>query len=197
MRVAFVIAAMLALCQCATAPERARPIVIVGVAEAPDQVAPTYTMLWRKVDVERGRFESHGGRRMIEFSTGGANTVRVEGLPGEFRVARVEPGLYALDGMYATLREGAVRYTAQGSIIGPERPAFEARPGEVIYLGIWQASLDNELAVVRPWRLASEDARAVAREAGINGAVVLRETHAYAVPCAPRRMHPSLAREIC
>lgn len=197
MRFAFVIAATLALCQCASAPERARPVVIIGVAEAPDQVGPDYTMLWRKVDAETGRFENHGGQRMIEFTTDSNGTVRVDGVPGEFRVARVEPGLYALDGMYATLREGAVMYTAQGSIPGPERPAFEARPGEVIYLGIWQVSLDNELAVVRPWRISQDDLRAVAREADLNGTILIRETHVSSVPCAPHRMHPSLTREIC
>jgi hypothetical protein len=197
MRFAFVIAAMLALCQCASAPERARPIVILGVAEAPDQMAPDYTMLWRKVDPKTGAFESRGGARMIEFTTSSSGAIRVDGMPGEFEVRRVEPGLYALDGVYAQLREGAVTYTAQGSIRGPERPAFEARRGEVIYLGIWQVSLDNELAVVRPWRLSQDDIRAVARAADLEARVLLRETHVVSVPCTPRRMHPSLAREIC
>jgi hypothetical protein len=199
MRVVFAIVAVLALCQCASARDAltVRPIVIVGVAEAPDNVDPRYTMLWRKVDEERGRFADHGGRRMVEITTNGGGTLRVPGIPGEFIVARVDPGVFALDGIYATLHEGTVVYTAQGSIIGPERPGFEARRGEVIYLGIWQASLDGHLAVVRPWRLSEEDLHAVARAAEIEGVVHLRSTRAYSVPCAPHRMHPSLAREIC
>lgn len=199
MRFVFVVMAVLALSQCASAirPPAGRAIVIVGVAEAPDNIDPRYTMLWRKVDEERGRFTDHGGRRMVEFTTHSPGSVRVEGIPGEFEVAEVEPGLYALDGMFATLREGVITYTAQGSIVGPERPGFEARPGEVVYLGIWQASLDGHLAVVRPWRLDEGDLRAVAREAGIEGEVHLRATRAVQVPCAPHRMHPSLTREIC
>lgn len=198
MRFVFVVMAVLALSQCASAirPPTGRAIVIVGLAEAPDNVAPRYTMLWRKVEAE-GRFADYGGRRMVEFTTHGGGTVRVEGIPGEFVVAQVEPGLYALDGVFATLREGAVTYTAQGSIIGPERPGFEARAGEVIYLGIWQASLDGHLAVVRPWRLDEGDLRAVAHGAGIEGEIRLRPTRAVEAPCTPHRMHPSLTRQIC
>lgn len=197
MRLVFVFMAVLALSQCASASEPRRATVIVGVAEAPDNIDPRYTMLWRKVNPDTGRFEDHGGRRMIEVTTHGGGTLRVEGLPGEFVVAQVDPGLFALDGVFATLREGAVTYTAQGSILGPERPSFEARAGDVIYLGIWQASLDGHLAVVRPWRLDESDLRAVARAAEIEGVVHLRVTEARAVPCAPHRMHPSLTREIC
>lgn len=197
MRLLVVAFAVLALCQCASARESERAIVIVGLAEAPDNTEPTYTMLWRKVDEGSGRFADHGGRRMVEFTTHSGGTLRVQGLPGEFEVARVEPGAYALDGVFATLREGAVTYTAQGSIIGPERPGFRARPGEVIYLGIWQAGLDGHLAVVRPWRLDEADLRAVASAAGIDGVVRLRATEAVEVPCEPRRMHPALARQIC
>lgn len=196
-RIVLAIVAALALCQCASAREPRRATVIVGVAEAPDQTGPRYTMLWRKVDPQSGQFEDHGGRRMVEFSTQSGSTVRVDGIPGEFKVAHVEPGLYALDGMFAMLDEGRITYTAQGSIIGPERPGFEARAGEVIYLGIWQASLDGHLAVVRPWRLDESDLRAVANAADIEGRIQLRMPQAYDVPCAPHRMHPSLTREIC
>jgi hypothetical protein len=198
MRLIVAIVAVLALCQCASPrASTARPIVIVGLAEAPDQVAPRYTMLWRKVDPDTGAFENRGGRRMIEFTTYSRGTLRVPGLPGEFEMAEVEPGRYALDGVYAELREGAITYTAQGNIIGPERPSFEARPGEIIYVGIWQASLDGHTAVVRPWRLDEADLRAVAEAGGVKGAVHLRAAQAYAVPCMPHRMHPSLSREIC
>jgi len=199
MRFVFVLMAVLALSQCVSAREDrpGRATVIVGLAEAPDNVAPRYTMLWRRVDEANGAFEPHGGRRMVEFTTHSGGTVRVAGAPGEFKVAEVEPGRYALDGVFAVLSEGAVTYTAQGSIIGPERPSFEARAGEVIYLGLWQASLDGHLAVVRPWRIDQADARAVAQAAGIEGAVAIRLTETAAVPCTPRRMHPSLTREIC
>lgn len=197
MRVLFVAIAVLVLSQCISAPERASTLVIIGLAEAPDNVAPDYTMLWRRVDEASGRFEDRAARRMIEFASDSAGTVRVPGLPGEFKVARLEPGRYALDGVFATLREGAVTYTAQGSITGPERPSFQARAGEMIYLGIWQASLDGNHAVVRPWRLDESDLRAVAREAQIEGTIHLRAPEAYSVPCAPRRVHPALAREIC
>lgn len=198
MRLVFVLMAVLALSQCASGGAREeRATIIVGLAEAPDNVDPRYTMLWRKVNLETGRFENHGGPRMVEFTTQGAGTLRVAGIPGEFKVAHVEPGLYALDGVFAMLQEGGVTYTAQGSIVGPERPAFDARPGEVVFLGIWQASLDGHLAVVRPWRLAESDLRAVARAAEIEGAVHLRAVEARDVPCAPHRLHPSLTREIC
>jgi len=196
MRLVFVMLAVLALSQCASAREDRRATVIVGLAAAPDNSDPRYTMLWRRVG-ENGNFDSHGGRRMIEFTTHSGGTVRVPTAPGEFEVARVEPGVYALDGVFATLSEAGVTYTAQGSILGPERPSFEARGGEVIYLGIWQASLDGHLAVVRPWRLDQADARAVAQAAGIEGAVAIRQTEVASVPCAPRRLHPSLTREIC
>ena len=128
MRLLFVI---LSLCQCASSPgeTRGRAIVIVGLAEAPDHVEPRYTMLWRKIDADGAQFGPHGGRRVIEFSTHTTDTVRAPGLPGEFAVAEVEPGHYALDGVYASLREGAVTFTAQGSTIGPERPGFQARAG--------------------------------------------------------------------
>jgi len=196
MRLVFVMLAALALSQCASAREAQRATVIVGLAAAPDNSDPRYTMLWRRID-QSGQFDSHGGRRMIEFTTHSGATVRVASAPGEFEVAEVEPGRYALDGVFATLSEAGVTYTAQGSIRGPERPSFEARPGEVIYLGIWQASLDGHLAVVRPWRIDQADARAVAQAAGIEGAVAIRQTEAAVVPCAPRRLHPSLTREIC
>lgn len=201
MRLVFVIVAVLALCQCASSSARGegrRATIIIGLAAAADQADPRYTMLWRRLDEESGGFTAYGwGGDRLEFTTHSGSTVRAPGLPGEFEVARVDPGVYALDGVFATLNEGGVTYTAQGSIIGPERPAFEARAGEVIFLGIWQASIDGHLAVVRPWRLSQDDLRAVARAAEIEGVIHLRATRVESVPCAPRRIHPARARQVC
>jgi len=175
-----------------------RALVIIGVAEAADATAPRYQVLWRQVDPQTGAFADHGGRRDLEAETNARSTVRVAGIPGEFTVAEIEPGQYALDSVFATEPDGRVMYVAQGLVDGPDRPGFEVAAGEAIYLGIWQTRLDGAHAVARLWRLDGADMRALMRVANpANGRIVVRETHTISVPCAPRRLNTVSSREIC
>jgi hypothetical protein len=91
-----------------------------------------------------------------------------------------------------------VNYSANGVIAGPERPSFEVRAGEAVYLGIWEAQLEDTNAVVRPWRLDQADANAVMREADAAiGPVQSRQVSTRAVACTPTRLNPRSQRQIC
>ncbi len=198
------IAAALLLAQCVSSEDDRFQVgqspsafVVIGVAEAAGATEARYTMLWRQVDAS-GAFTEPTGRTAFEAETNSRGTVRVRGVPGEFRLVEVEPGVYALDSVFGVIRERRVNYIAQGVIEGPERPAFEVAPGEAVYLGIWQATLEETRAVARPWRLSETDMRAVRRNANaVNGPMNLRETHTRSVTCAPRRLSNLSQREIC
>ena len=114
-------------------------------------------------------------------------------------MARVEPGIYALDSVFAVLREDNLDYIAQGVIAGAERPAFEVRAGEAIYLGIWELDIEGVSAVTRPWRLEAGDLRAVVRAGeAIVGVAQLRETHTRAVACEPHQLNSNMSlRLVC
>ncbi len=204
MRFLFVFVSALLLAQCASSENRrfrvggsASAFVIIGVAETSDSRAPHYTMLWRLLDGE-GAFTSYDNNRIIEPRTNADSSVRVRGVPGEFLLREVQPGAYALDSVFAVLREGQLDYIAQGVLTGPDRPTFEVRPGEAIYLGIWEMNLEGAEAVARLWRLDGGDLRAVMRASdAVAGDVRLRETHARAVPCAPHRVGNMSQRLVC
>lgn len=206
MRRILAILATLVLAQCASG-EGARSgargatddgaIVIIGVAKAPRDTSPRYSMLWRRLDPQ-GTFQRLSGDASFEAETNRSDTVRVRGIPGEFEIVRVAPGTYALDGVFALIRDRRVNYVAQGVIVGPERPAFEVRAGETAYLGIWEMDIQDANAVTRLWRLNGTDARAVARQSReVGGEVRLRETHTRAVPCAPHRANQLSTRQVC
>lgn len=204
MRPLFAILAALVLAQCALGAERRfnvgadpRAYVVIGVAESSSQTDPRYTMLWRRLDAD-GAFTEYEGDNFFEARTHARGSVRVRGIPGEFEMFAVEPGVYALDSVFAVIRDNNVDYFANGVIVGPERPAFEVRAGEAVYLGIWQMDLNETTAVTRLWRLQESDARAVMREAEtVVGGVRLRETHTRAVPCSPRPLTRVSRRQGC
>jgi hypothetical protein len=206
MRFLFAILATLALVQCASSEtegddrfrvgQSPRAYVIINVAEAAENTSASYDMLWRRV--EGGQFAPLGDGRSFRAETNEGGTIRIRGIPGEFVLTEVEPGTYALDSVFGVIREQRVNYIAQGLIRGPERPAFDVRPGEAVYLGIWQVDIVDAGAVARPWRLNENDLNAVMREQeSIAGAVSLRETHTIAVPCAPRRVNNRSQRQVC
>ena len=204
MRLIFALAATLALAQCASPEDKRfrvgeapRAFVVIGIAEASRNTQPEYTMLWRRLD-EQGNFAAFDDNSIFQPRTHMRSSVRVRGVPGEFAMAEVEPGIYALDSVFAIIEERRVNYSANGVVLGPERPSFEVRPGEAVYLGIWQLDLDDITPVARPWRLEQADADAVMRRANATvGAVALRRTHDRAVPCAPHRLNTRSLREIC
>lgn len=205
MRFVFAILSALAVANCATPEDRrfrvgqaADAFVIINLAKAPHDDAPHYSMFWRQLDA-RGGFAEFDGDRTIDVETNEGGTVRVRGIPGEFLMARVDPGTYALDSVFGLIRERDVNYVAEGLVIGPERPTFEVRAGEAIYLGIWEANVVDDRAVVRPWRLDGADLRAVMRQADdeVVGQVRMRETITRAVPCSPRRLNNLSQRQIC
>jgi hypothetical protein len=101
--------------------------------------------------------------------------------------------------VFAVIRENNVDYVANGVIAGPERPSFEVRPGEAVYLGIWEVDIEDNIAVARPWRLDTADLRALMREADeeVAGEVRVRETVTRAVACAPHRLSNLTQRQIC
>jgi len=205
-RFACVIAAAFALAQCASSRdeegfrvgESENALVVLGVAEAADATQADYAVLWRRVDPETRAFTDLGGGRSIELQTNSGSTVRVPGLPGEFAVFEVEPGAYALDGVFATIEDGRVVYIAEGLITGEERPGFDVVAGEAVYLGIWEATLDGHHASVRPWRLNEADMQAVLRAADLDlDQMRLQETDVRAVTCAPRFVSSFSRRRIC
>jgi len=204
MRFFFAIVGMLALAQCATGADdrfqvgaSPRSFVIIGVAETSANTSAEYDVLWRKLRPD-GAFEPVDGDTAFEARTNARDTLRVRSIPGEFTLREVEPGSYALDSVFAVIRDQRVNYIANGVILGPERPAFDIAPGEAIYLGIWQADLEDSAAVVRAWRLSEEDLRLVARaQEQIAGAVRMRATHTVSAPCTPQRLNNLSRRQVC
>jgi hypothetical protein len=205
MRFLWTLLAVLAVAQCATGDsDRFRvsgsedALIIIGAAEAFDATESRYSMMWRRLDPETGEFIEHDDDAAFEAETNAGGTVRIDGIPGEFTIIEVDPGAYALDSVFGRIRDGRVDYIAQGLVRGPERPTFEVRAGEAVYLGIWQVRLDNAQAVTDLWRLNGDDLRAVIRATrATRGEVDLRETQMRAVACAPRRLSAYSAREIC
>lgn len=177
--------------------DSARAFVVIGVAEASTNTSPRYSMLWRRLE-SSGAFTRLDSDTAFEARTHDADAVRVRGIPGEFAMAEIEPGVYALDSVFAVIREERVNYSANGVIVGPERPTFEVRPGEAVYLGIWQMDLEDVTAIARPWRLDEADAHAVLVQAdAVIGSARLRQTTTRAVPCTPHRLHPRSQRQVC
>ena len=143
MRIVMAILACLIVAQCASREDKRFPVgeapsayVIMGVAEASENTSPSYTVLWRRLDGD-GAFMRYGPRRIFEARSESGDGVQVRGIPGEFILSEIEPGTYALDSVFAVLRDGRVNYSANGVIPGPDRPTFEVRPGEAVYLGVW------------------------------------------------------------
>jgi hypothetical protein len=175
-----------------------RTYVIINVAEALGDTSPRYSMLWRRLEAD-GSFADYDDETIIEAETNTDDSVVVRGIPGEFLILRVRPGVYALDSVYGTVRESGVTYVASGVIAGPARPSFEVREGETIYLGIWQVALNNGQAVARSWRLLPTDLSAAlsqARNRRLNNAE-LRETVEREVACTPHRINWRTRRQIC
>ncbi len=171
--------------------------VIIGIAEAPENTSPRYSVLWRRLDAE-GNFMRYGARRIFEARSESGDNVQTPGIPGEFVLAEVAPGTYALDSTFALIEDGRVNYSANGLVRGPERPSFDVRPGEAIYIGIWQTNLVDAAAVVRPWRLEQGDLDALLREANpVIGPVRMVETQMRTVPCAPYRLNAVSTRQVC
>lgn len=205
MRLVFAMLACLVLAQCATQNEDERfrvgqsptSFVIIGVAEAASNTSPRYSVLWRRLGPD-GQFLRYGARRIFEVRTESGESIQIPGIPGEFIMSEIEAGEYALDSVFAVIRDGRVNYVANGVIAGPERPAFTVQPGEAIYLGIWQANLVDVVAVTELWRLDQGDLDAVIRAADpVTGEVRLVETHTRAVPCAPYRLNNVSQRQVC
>jgi hypothetical protein len=201
----FAFLSMLLLAQCATDEQRqpfyagrsANALVIIGVAESPHNRDPAYSMLWRRLD-DAGAFTAFDDSNAFQAHTNAEDSVRVHGIPGEFTILEVPPGAYALDGVFATVRENRVTYFAQGVLAGPERPAFEVGPGEAVYLGIWEMDIDGAVAITHPWRLDAGDVRAVLRAAHRDvGEVRPREARMRAVACQPHRINDMTQRQIC
>jgi hypothetical protein len=204
MRFFLAIVGALLAAQCATPEderfrvgESPRAFVIIGVAESGANTSPRYTMLWRRIDAS-GAFTRYDDDNNFELETHSSESVRVRGIPGEFFMAELEPGVYALDSVFAILRGERLNYSANGVIVGPERPTFEVRPGEAIYLGIWEMNLEEVTAVARPWRLEGEDVRAAMRQSDpIIGEVRVRATYTSAVPCTPHQLYLRSQRQVC
>lgn len=204
MRVVMTIVACLLTAQCASPDDKRFQVgqaptsyVIIGVAEAAENTSPSYTVLWRRLDAD-GRFMRYGARRIFEARSESGDGVQVPGIPGEFILSEVEPGTYALDSVFALVRDGRVNYSANGVIRGPERPTFEVRPGEAVYLGIWEANLEDSFATVRPWRAERSDLDAVIRAADpVIGDVRVIDAPDRSVPCAPYRLNTVSQRQVC
>ncbi len=204
MRVIFAMMACLVLAQCASrgdkrfhVGESATSYVIIGVAEAGQNTSPSYSVLWRRLDAE-GAFMRYGARRIFEARSESGEGIQAPGIPGEFILSEVEPGAYALDSTFAAIRDGHVTYTANGLVQGPERPVFEVRPGEAVYLGIWEANLEDSYAVTRLWRLQQSDLDAVLRETdSVTGPVRVIETQVRSIPCHPFRLNQVSTRQVC
>jgi hypothetical protein len=204
MRRLVAILATLALAQCVTADDdrfrvggEADALIIIGVAKAPRDTSPRYTMLWRQVETD-GTFSRLEGDLSFDAETNAADTVRVRGIPGEFEFERIRPGTYALDSVFGVIREGNVDYVAQGVILGPDRPAFDIAPGEAVYLGIWEMDIEGADATTRLWRLDEADIRAVVRASDqLTGPVRVRGTYSRPVPCNPHRAGQLSTRQVC
>lgn len=205
MRLLAMILGALTLAQCASGGDdlfqvgrSAEALVIIGVAETADERDPRYSLLWRRVGPD-GRFEAYDDARSIEARTHSRSSVRIEHIPGEFEILRVEPGIYALDSAYATLRESGLTYVAHGLVLGPDRPSFEVRAGEAVYLGIWEMDIDGARATARLWRLDEADLQAVASAARhrFSGGATLASFHQRSTPCEPRRMSRLTQRQVC
>ena len=204
MRVMMAVLACLAAAQCAS-PEDKRfrvgeaptAYVIMGVAEASENTSPSYTVLWRRLDAN-GAFTRYGPRRIFEARSESGDGVQVPGIPGEFILSEIEPGTYALDSVFALVRDGRVNYSANGVVQGPERPTFEVRPGEAVYLGIWEANLVEVVAVAHEWRQEQSDLDAVLRQTDpVIGPVRMARFRTRAVQCAPYRLNTVSQRQVC
>ncbi|MBL8548288.1 MAG: hypothetical protein JNL81_17640 [Hyphomonadaceae bacterium] len=204
MRVIMAILACLVVAQCASREDKRFHVgeaptayVIMGIAEADENTSPSYTVLWRRLDAN-GAFMRYGARRIFEARSESGDGIQLPGIPGEFILSEIEPGTYALDSTFATVRDGRITYTANGLIRGPERPTFEARPGEAVYLGIWQTNIEETFATVRPWRLERSDLEAVLREADpVVGGVRMVQTQDRAIACNPFRLNEVSTRQVC
>lgn len=204
MRVMFAILACLVVAQCASAEDKRFRVgeaptayVIMGVAEAAENTSPSYTLLWRRLDPS-GHFMRYGARRIFEARSESGDGVQVPGIPGEFILSEIEPGTYALDSVFALVRDGRVNYSANGVIQGPERPSFEVRPGEAVYLGVWQTNLVEVRAVTSQWRVEQSDLDAVLRATNpVIGDVRMARIETRAVPCAPYRLNSNSQRQVC
>ena len=204
MRVMMAILACLIVAQCASREDRRFRVgeattsyVIIGIAESAENTSPSYTILWRRLGPD-GAFMRYGDRRIFEARSESGDGIQAPGIPGEFILSEVEPGTYALDSAFALIRDRRVNYSANGVVLGPERPSFEVRPGEAVYLGIWQANLEDVAAVVRPWRLEQSDLDAVLRETGaVIGPVRMAEPQTRSVPCTPYRIRNNSQRQVC
>lgn len=171
-------------------------MVIIGVAKTYDNRDPRYSLLWRQLGAD-GAFLDYDDTRSINVETNSGGSIQVQGIPGEFRVFSVSPGVYALDGAFATLREGGLSYFAQGVVERPERPSFEVRAGDAVFLGIWEMNIDGAHAVTRLWRLDEADRDAVVRAARIRQEVQMLSATSVEVQCAPHRMSGMSPRQIC
>jgi len=205
MRFVLLILGALAVAQCATSEDddrfrvgaSERAFVIIGVAETVANREARYTLLWRQLDGD-GAFAEEGRRASFEAQTNERDTVRVRGIPGEFELLEVEPGVYALDSVFAVIRDDRVNYVADGVIEGPDRPAFEVRAGEAVYLGIWQVDIEDVRAVARPWRMEESDLRAVLGSSDeVVGQVRMRSTQTRSVDCDPRPLNARTRRQVC
>lgn len=204
MRVVFAILACLVVAQCASSEDKRFRVgeaptayVIMGVAEASENTSPSYTVLWRRLDAN-GRFMRYGARRIFEARSESGDGVQVPGIPGEFILSEVEPGTYALDSVFALVRDGRVNYSANGVIQGPDRPTFEVRPGEAVYLGVWEVNLVEVNGVARQWRVEQSDLDAVLRATDpVVGDVRIARIETRPVPCAPYRLSTNSQRQVC
>jgi len=203
MRLIFAIWVAVALAGCVTPDDDRfqvgqsdKALVIIGLAESAENTSARYSQLWRQLN--GAGFQEYDDRYLFQPETNTRGSIRVRGVPGEFFVFEVRPGIYALDGVFAIIPENRVNYVADGLVEGPARPSFEVRAGEAVYLGIWQTDIDDVRAVSRMWRLDDADLRAVlASEDLVVGPVSLRETPERDVPCAPRRVSNLSQRRIC
>jgi hypothetical protein len=204
MRILLAMLAALTLTQCASSEDERfrvgaspRSFVIIGVAEAAANTQPYYVMLWRRLD-QGGAFTEYEERNIFEPRTNARGSARVRGIPGEFIAAEIDPGVYALDSVFALLRDRRVNYVANGVVRGPERPAFEVRPGEAVYLGIWEMNLVDAAPVTRLWRMDQADARAAQRATrAVVGELRMRATHIRAAPCSPHQPSSLSQRQVC
>lgn len=204
MRFVVLILGALALAACATrgddrfqVGESDAAFVIIGVAKSAEHGEGRYDLLWRQLD-ELGAFSELRDRAAFEAGTNERESVRVRGIPGEFTLLEIEPGTWALDSVFAVIPERRVNYVANGVIHGPERPTFEVRAGEAIYLGIWQTSIEDARAVTRLWRLEQSDLEAVlSRFDKVVGPVQLRTTQMRDVACAPHPLNSRTRRQVC